>query len=227
VPAGATPGTFVKTTLPAEQRAGMLTNAGFLTTRSSPTGVRLVSRGLLVKALFTCIATPGIDVSVTSTWEAEAAAARMLATQTAQEQVAVRAGNPACASCHAAFDPYGLVLDWYDVVGRYRTVDDLGRPVDGHTTLPGEIGGTQVQTAVELAEVLSRSEAFTNCMARSALQYALIDAEVEIPLPSHNQRGCAAGGIANALRKNSGQSFTDLSRAVATSPAFVLRKVAP
>jgi len=223
-PQGATPTTFVATTLPADQRAGLLTNAGFLTTRARSTGVGLVPRGLGVKALFTCIETPGpsasagLDGIIGGQW-------RNLDMQTAQEQVAFRASQPACASCHATFDPYGLVLDWYDVVGRYRTQDEMGKPVDGHTTLPAEVGGTEVQSAVELADVLSRTDVFTNCMAASALQYALLDAYVEVPVPLHNEAGCAAAGVANALRKSKDRSFTDLFRAVATSPAFGVRKV--
>ena len=58
VPAGATPTNFVETTLPADQRAGMLTNAAFITTRARADGVGVVPRGLAVKALFLCLETP-------------------------------------------------------------------------------------------------------------------------------------------------------------------------
>jgi len=221
-PQGATPTAFVATTLPADQRAGLLTNAGFIVTRARSTGVGLVPRGLGIKALFTCIFTPGPTVDTENVVSEQY---QRLDMQTAQEQVAWRAARPACASCHATFDPYGLVLDWYDVVGRYRTQDDLGKPVDGHTTLPAEVGGTEVQSAVQLADVLSRTDTFTNCMAASALQYALLDAGVEVPIPLHNQAGCAAAGVANALRTSNDRSFTDLFRAVATSPAFGVRTV--
>ena len=221
-PHGATPTNFVATTLPADQRAGLLTNAGFITTRARSTGVGVVPRGFAVKALFTCMVTPAPSVTTGSDVIDER---QSLDTQTAQEQAAWRAARPACASCHASFDPYGLVLDWYDVVGRFRTEDDLGKPVDGHATLPLEVGGTEVQSAVELADVLSRTDAFTNCMAASALQYALMDAAVELPVPLHNQAGCAAAGIANDLRKSNDRSFTELFRAVATSPAFGVRTI--
>ena len=56
---------------------------------------------------------------------------------TAQEQVAFRAMTAPCSACHPSFDPYGLVLDWYDVVGRYRTIDDLNKPVDGTHEVAG------------------------------------------------------------------------------------------
>ena len=222
VPPGATTTTFVETTLPADQRAGMLTNAGFITRWARATGVGLVSRGLAVKALFTCVDTPPPPESIgTAIYQPPA----NLDMQTAQEQAAYRASMPVCGSCHTSFDPYGLVLEWYDVVGRFRTVDDLGKRVDGHTTLPPEVGGAEVQTAIQLADVLTRSDVFTNCLAKSALQYALVDAQVELPLPAHNQAGCAAAGVADGLRRSKGQSFTDLVRAIATSPAFILRSV--
>jgi hypothetical protein len=222
VPAGATATQFTETMLPADERAGMLTDAGFLTRLARATGVGIVPRGLGVKALFTCVETPPPSDSLV---EPGVLPVGNLDVQTAQEQVALRAAAPQCGTCHASFDPYGLVLDWYDVVGRYRTVDDLRKPVDGHTKLPAEVGGAEIDTAVELADVLSGSDVFTNCLAKSVLSDALVDVWVELPLPSHQQAGCAAAGVADNLRRSEGRSFTDLFRAAATSPAFVLRKV--
>ena len=221
VPPGATPTSFVETTLPASERSGMLTNAGFLTTRARADGVAVVARGLGVKGLFTCVDTPPPPDGLSPVIIVDPIA--NLDTQTAQEQVAARAAQPPCAACHATFDPYGLALDWYDVVGRYRTVDHLNKPIDAHTRLPAEVGGAEIGSAVELAEVLSKSDVFTNCMARSALQYAL-DAAIELPLASRSQAGCAAAGVAHRLRRSDNQSFTDLFEAIATSPTFVLRQ---
>ena len=81
-----------------------------------------------------------------------------------------------------------------------------------------------MQSAVELADVLSHSDVFTNCMATTMLKYALLDATVELPLPLAQQKGCAAAGIAHAMRTSSKQSFTDLIKATATSPAFLIRQ---
>jgi hypothetical protein len=222
-PAGATPTTFVETMLPDDKRSGLLTNASFITTRARSIGVSLIPRGTAVKALFLCLWTPGLDLG-SAVAQQELAAYANLMTETAQEQVAVRQKNPDCQTCHASMDPFGLVLDAYDVVGRYRTVDDLGHPVDTHATLPAELGGGTVESAVEVADVLAKSDLFTNCMARSMLQYAFLDAPLELPLPSAQQKGCAVAGVAHELRHSSGQSFTDLLRAVATSPAFTMRQ---
>jgi hypothetical protein len=224
VPANATPTNFVETTLDPTTRSGMLTDAGFITSRYRSTGVGVVPRGLGVKNSFLCLQTAGPPPSTSAAGMVIAMQQAMLTTQTAQQQVAFRAANSPCNTCHPSFDPYGLVLDWYDVVGRYRTVDDLGQPVDGHTTLPDVLGGQTVQSAVELAQVLSTSDIFTNCMSATMLQYALLDATIELPLPSIQQKGCAAAGVANTLRTSSGQSFSDLTKAIALSPAFLMRQ---
>ena len=220
----ATATNFVSTTLDPTTRAGMLTDAGFITPRARSTGVGIVPRGLGVKAAFLCLETQGPPPPTSAAGMVIQQQLGMIANQTAQQQVAFRATTSPCSSCHPSFDPYGLVLDWYDVVGRYRTVDDLGQPVDGHTTLPDVLGGQTVQSAVELASVLSTTDLFTNCMAKTMLQYALLDATIELPLPIAQQKGCAAAGVANSLRKSSGQSFTDLTSAVALSPAFLMRQ---
>ena len=83
-----------------------------------------------------------------------------------------------------------------------------------------------MHSALELADKLSQSTVFMNCMSRTLLQYGLINATVELPIPAKQQAGCAAAGVANAVQKSKNQSFTDMARAVAMSPAFVLRKQA-
>src|SRR4029077_16572659 len=220
-PSGASPTNFVALDQSPTERAGILTDPGFIVTRARPTGVGVVPRGLGVKALFTCLQTPGPPDSISAEVKA---AGEKIATQTAQEQVAYRAMTAPCNNCHPSFDPYGLVLDWYDALGRYRTGGDLGKTSDGHTTLPPTIGGQTVQSAVELADVLSKNDTFTNCMATTMLKYALLDATVELPLPLAQQRGGAAAGIAHALRTSGKQSFSDLIKATAMSPAFAIRQ---
>ena len=121
-PAGATATTFVATTLPADQRAGLLTNAAFLTSRAPrPAATCVVPRGLLVAAALLCMPHPGPDpfaVAVSPVRGPDRAGAGRDAS----------GAVPACRACHAQFDPYGLALENYDDFGRYRTIDDAGRP---------------------------------------------------------------------------------------------------
>ena len=219
-PPGATPTTFVQTTLPADKRAGVLTNAALLTSRPRVQADNLVvPRGLLVSTVLLCMPHPGPDMPGSAGFDRQT---------TARQQVEMRAAQPACSACHAQFDPYGLALDNYDDFGRYRTIDDGGRPIDARTTLPAAVGGGAVANGVELAEKLAASPAFTNCMANVLLRYALVDpaTSVEVPLASQ-QAGCATADVVQRYQSGSGQTFTDLVRATATAPAFGLRRAEP
>jgi hypothetical protein len=226
VPAGATPTNFVETAMPEDERVGLLTDPGFITRTARATGVGVIPRGIGVKAIFLCLETPPPPTQLNQPGGPIQTQLSMLDMMTAQQQVQTRRDTAPCNTCHPTFDPYGLVLDWYDVVGRHRTIDDLGQPVDGTTELPDDVGGGTVHSAVELADKLSQSTVFMNCMSRTLLQYGLINATVELPIPAKQQAGCAAAGVANAVQKSKNQSFTDMARAVAMSPAFVLRKQA-
>jgi len=219
-PPGATPTTFVRTTLPAEQRSGLLTSAGFITRWARSTGVAVDRRGLYIGALMLCREFPPPPETA---WDGERAQAQILATQTAQEQVGYRASMPLCASCHVHFEPYGAALDEYDVVGRVRTVDDLGKPVDAHATLPPELGGVTIRNAVDLARVIGLSPMFKGCMAKNMLTYALTDAWVELPSPTDGKAGCAAADVVRRFDAGGAATFSGLMRAVALSQAFALR----
>jgi hypothetical protein len=218
VPSGATTTNFVQTTLPAPQRSGLLTNAGFLTAHAAADGQSLVvPRGLLIDTVLLCIPSPPPDGRGAAD-----------PTQTGQEQVAARAAQPACSSCHAQFDAYGLPMENYDDIGRYRTIDGLGRPIDAHAMLPDVAGGRAVANAVDMAQELAVSPAFTNCMAHVLLQYALVDPDttVEVPLVPQ-QAGCATADLVRRYQSGGGTTFTDLVRATAASPAFTFRRAAP
>ncbi len=228
MPAGATLDNFVQTTLPADQRSGILTNAGFLTARSRSDGQDLVSRGKAVKAAFLCIPSAPPDETLKG---AIAAATATLNMQTGQQQAASRAGNKICGQCHATFDQYGLALEFYDAVAAYRTTYDYlpGTPaIDGTTTLPPVLGGATVRNAVELAQSLADSPTFTNCLATSMLQYAMteLNAQVQLPL-APAQSGCAAADVVQRYGSGSSKTFTGLVTAVTQSPAFVVRRAAP
>ncbi len=219
-PPGATPTNFVQTTLPADKRSGLLTNAALLTSRPHVQADNLVvPRGLLVSTVLLCMPHPGPDMPGSAGFDRQT---------TARQQVAMRAAVPVCSACHAQFDPYGLALENYDDFGRYRTVDEAGRPVDAHTTLPAAVGGGAVANGVELAQKLAASPAFTNCMANVLLRYAMVDpaTSVEVPLPAQ-QAGCATADVVQRYQSGSGKTFTDLVRATATTPAFGLRRAAP
>src|SRR6266704_4814136 len=96
-----------------------------------------------------------------------AAAKSALANQTPQQQAAVRdSPTVVCSACHANFDPFGLVMENYDVVARYRTTDPVYGPVDAHASLPPMLGGGPIQNAVDMAHQLASSGAFSTCIVK-------------------------------------------------------------
>jgi uncharacterized protein DUF1592/uncharacterized protein DUF1588/uncharacterized protein DUF1587/uncharacterized protein DUF1595/uncharacterized protein DUF1585 len=78
--------------------------------------------------------------------------------------------NPACATCHAAIDPLGFVLENFDAIGRWRTTDS-GTPIDSSGVLPD---GTRLDGPAALRNVLlSRPDEFAAVFAERMLVYAL------------------------------------------------------
>ena len=115
-------------------------------------------------------------------------------------------------------DPYAVVLESYDQIGRFRTVDDAGRPIEPSTTLPPEVGGGPAATGGDLAAAFNASNAFSTTMAQAVLRYALGPAGA-------GDGGCAGADVIRRWQSGP-RTFSALVRAVALSPAFRLRAAA-
>src|SRR5262249_22747489 len=125
--------------LPAD-RSGLLTLSTFLLAGARSTGGSPVTRGLAVNASVVCDVNPPFPASDPDVTGAIAA----LADESELEKARYRAMTPKCAACHLQFDPFGMVLEPYDAVGRFRTMDLEGRPIDASwttTVLPQSVGG--------------------------------------------------------------------------------------
>jgi hypothetical protein len=205
---------FAQIELPMN-RTGMLTQAGFLANRSRPNATSVVGRGLLIKNTLLCTETPPPPDSVAATID-KINKDNPNATQRQLSQI--RTTTSPCNGCHGTFDAYGLALDTFDVLGRYRDKDDQGRPIDTSVTLPAQVGGGTAKDITEVAQQLAGNGAFAKCMGRNLVNYALADvskgaAEID---------GCAAQRISDAFA-NTDKSFPALVKAVATSTAFSTR----
>ena len=75
-----------------------------------------------------------------------------------------------CASCHARIDPLGFGLENFDAIGRWRTKDANGKPIDSSATLPGDI---TFDTPQELKTLLmAGKDKFAANMTRKLISYA-------------------------------------------------------
>jgi hypothetical protein len=63
------------------------------------------------------------------------------ATEAARDAAQHRA-NPACSSCHAKFDSFGLAFEGYGPIGETRDRDLAGRPVETGATFPDGSAGS-------------------------------------------------------------------------------------
>ena len=87
-----------------------------------------------------------------------------------RQRLAQHRDNAACASCHALIDPPGFVLENFDALGRWRSVE-AGQPVDARGGLPG---GAEFAGVSGLEEaLLARPELFARTLTEKLLIYAL------------------------------------------------------
>jgi hypothetical protein len=88
-----------------------------------------------------------------------------------RERLAQHRQNPSCNSCHSVIDPLGFALENFDVIGGWRAMDELGKPVDAVGSTPG---GVEVQGLAGLrALLLEQPEQFPRTVTEKLLAYAL------------------------------------------------------
>ena len=202
---------FATVELP-ENRAGLLLLPGFLTAKSRPDHASVVGRGLAVNAALLCAQNPVFPEGLAD----EIAAVNALQVDLSERQKAdARATTVPCAGCHSAFDAYGVALENYDIIGRFRTADEKGRAIDASVLLPPNAGGASVPNAVEMAKTLAAGDAFATCMAKNIISFALAEG-------GGGLESCATKTVAENFAASEG-TFGDLVKIIASSNVFQLR----
>lgn len=206
---------FVETQVPAN-RGGLLTQVGFLAANSRPDVPSVVARGLVVNKSMLCQTNPPFPTDAGLIAKIEEASA-MLAAASERERSAYRASTPPCSGCHKTFDAYGLALDSYDSIGRFRTMDPQGRPIDPSVTLPALFDNQVAADAVAMQNAIAQHPGFAACFSRNMLNWALAEGSQLTPT------SCATRAVADGFDA-SDKSFGSLLREVAISKAFTQRK---
>jgi hypothetical protein len=193
-------------------RAGLLTMAAFLTSRSRPDTQSVVGRGLAVNDAVLCQQNPAFPEDLASAIEEISAGQKDM---TEREKAEYRGSTTPCNGCHSSFDAYGIALENFDLVGRFRTTDDQGRSIDASVILPPVVGGQTAQNPVEVGTALASSGAFSACVVTKLLTYALAETGV-------TGNSCATKVVAERFAA-SDQSFSALVREVAVSKTLTHR----
>jgi hypothetical protein len=91
---------------------------------------------------------------------------------TVRERLEAHRRNPTCNSCHGLIDPLGLVLENFDVTGRWRTADPETKVhIDPTTQLTN---GLVLRTPGDLRHWLTRQpDLFPTVVAKRLMMYAL------------------------------------------------------
>lgn len=95
-----------------------------------------------------------------------------LASATIRELLAAHVAQPQCALCHSHFDGLGVAMEGFDAIGRARTTDNAGRPIDPVAIMRDGETVAGVPGLVDYI-VQKRKEDFVRTLCRKFLGYAL------------------------------------------------------
>jgi hypothetical protein len=154
--------------LHAHGRAGILGMAVILTKNSQPQRTSPVKRGFWVvhKLLGEHIPPPPPDVAVLPAKETDTNG------KTIRQLLALHTADSQCAQCHQRFDHIGLAMEGFDPIGKSRTKDFAGRPIDNVVSLTPD---KKLKGLPPFADYLAtqRHADFTKTLCQKFLGYAL------------------------------------------------------
>lgn len=78
--------------------------------------------------------------------------------------------SPSCNACHKLSDPIGLAFENFDAIGRYRTVDSAGLPIDVSALV---WKGMTFDGPDQLIDIISNDPKFLNCPPQKLFGYAM------------------------------------------------------
>src|SRR3954452_6466553 len=192
-------------------RGGLLPMSVFLTKNAPGLRTSPVKRGYWVvhRLLGEYIPPPPPDVPVLPTDETK------LGDLTLREALAQHRANPACASCHAKFDSFGLVFEGYGPVGETRSQDLGGRPVQTGATFPDGTSGSGVEGLRAFMRAKGESK-FVDNLCRELLAYGLGRSVLlsDEPLLAAMRRNLSTRGF----------KFGNLVQSIVTSRQFLTRR---
>ena len=160
-------GDLRRTPIDDRRRGGVLGMGALLTVTSTPLRTSPVQRGqwVLERLLGRRVPPPPPDAGALPEDDRQGDGLGQ------RERLERHRADPACASCHALFDPYGLALEAFDGIGRWRVGRDGEPPIETAVRLPG---GSEVDGPIGLKlALLTRPEPFLRALQAALFTYAV------------------------------------------------------
>ncbi|EAQ81728.1 DUF1588 domain-containing protein [Blastopirellula marina] len=199
------------TTLPAEQRMGILTHPSWLVSHSDAMDNHAILRGRWIRERLLGGAVPDVPITVNAMLPVEPRETLRHRMRVTREEY--------CWKCHQKMDPLGLPFEMFNHIGLYRTqdhdkpVDATGEIIDsGEPSLDGP-----VDNALDMIRKLAESERVKQVFVRHAFRFWI----------GRNETINDAPVLQDAYRayEESEGSMNALLTSLLTSDAFLYRHV--
>ena len=200
---------FERVDLDPTQRAGLLTQPGFLSSYAVVNDPDTIHRGVFVNQRILCVDLPPPDPAATGL-------APITNDMTNRERVDATTGDGTCgAGCHSAIiNPPGFAFENFDAVGKFRTTD-RNKPINAASSYDFIDGPREFDGPIEFTRALAESIQPHTCYAQNWLSYlnGRGVSELERPRVDYLASRSRAGTLATR----------DLLLSVVTNPSFFSR----
>ncbi len=183
------------------ERAGILTQVGFLSLWAHPGTSSPTRRGIKIHEIFMCEPTPDppADVDFSQVTDSEAG--------TVRGRLLDHMQNTGCTVCHQRSDPPGLALEHFDGLGQLRKMEN-GQLID----VSADLFGKTFVGAKGLGDYLHDDPRVPSCLVRNVYAYGVAKA------PGYQERDYLQQQA--QVFADNGYRFAELFLQIAMTPEF-------
>jgi hypothetical protein len=192
--------------LDPDERAGLLTQIGFLASHAHAEQTSPIHRGVFVQRRMLCYPLPDPPGDVDANIPAVGGDI-----ETTREAVELHTSDAACAGCHELINEPGFSFEGYDAIGRVRHDED-GAQIDSTGSILVDNERVPFNDAVELSAAIASSDTGARCYATQWFRYA--NMRQETPADS-----CTLDGLYSAWEA-SGYEIEELLVALTQTATF-------
>ncbi|GAB4557391.1 MAG: DUF1588 domain-containing protein [Haliangiales bacterium] len=200
---------LVEVKLNADQRAGLLTQPGFLSSHAYFDIGSPIHRGVFVQRQILCTQLPDPPANIDT--ELPAPSDELITTR---DRVEHHTSSDYCASCHRLINPTGFAFEHYDAIGGWRDDED-GHQLDTTGTLSMSGQTLEFADAIDLSAALATNPQAQRCYLNQWFRYAYGRQET-------NTDVCTLNEIDVALQNN-GYNIKELLVSLTQTQSFRYR----